>query len=103
MEKKKLIIISGVLAAVTILGVAVLFFWLKSGDKDSGTKTSEKDPTLPNESNDITKKQESQNKSNDVGTKKTETQNKSNDVGTKKTESQNKSNDVGTKKNRITK
>ncbi|KRH94182.1 hypothetical protein M153_3520001564 [Pseudoloma neurophilia] len=39
MDKKKLIIILGSLAAVLALGVTVLVFLLRSGDKESGTET----------------------------------------------------------------
>ncbi|KRH94767.1 hypothetical protein M153_1510008137 [Pseudoloma neurophilia] len=46
MEKKKLIIILGVLAAVVIVfGGVGLFFWFKSGDKESKTETKKTTPT----------------------------------------------------------
>ncbi|KRH95013.1 hypothetical protein M153_650005512 [Pseudoloma neurophilia] len=45
MDKKKLIIILGSLAAVIALGGVGLVFWLKSGDKESKTETNKKEPT----------------------------------------------------------
>ncbi|KRH93660.1 hypothetical protein M153_6820004385, partial [Pseudoloma neurophilia] len=43
MEKKKIIIILGVLAAVIALGITVLVFWLRNGEREQTNKSNEKE------------------------------------------------------------